>query len=260
MSCKTRKISETAQLVFLQGRSQESKGFRASTGVGPSGPGKRRTFQVKVRLQLRGCRSDRFLGRHARDLQGAKWIAPKHAGIICDVYGFAIMPGDALDNPFGDAAQLAVGRIHDLQFVSGAANAMEDRRLSARVPYAHGNVNQPLGVFNEVERLPLWLNELPIEANQLGSEELAKGLQNGARRHIEVPAGGTDQSQQFLIGVNARGGVRFDGEVGLSKQILPSGNTTLLLRESLQLKKDQSVHRDLMYGVLNGIAGRITHD
>jgi hypothetical protein len=114
-------------------------------------------------------------------------------------------------------------------------------------------------VFDKVERLPLRLNELPREANQLGSEELAKGLQNGALRHIEVPAGGADQSQEFLIGINARRGVGFDGQLGLSKQILPGGETTLLLCESLRLKKDQSVHRDLTYGVLNGTAGRITH-
>jgi hypothetical protein len=95
-------------------------------------------------------------------LQGAIRIAPKHAGILADVDRLAVIPGNAPDDPSDDAAQAAVGRVHDLQLVGGAAKALQNGRPGAGVAHSYGGMDQLLGILDEVERLPFRVYELPI--------------------------------------------------------------------------------------------------
>ena len=84
---------------------------------------------------------DRFGRPNARNLQCAKRIATKHASVVGYLNGIPVVPGDALDNSLGDPAPPPVGRVHDLQLVSCAANAVEHGRLSTGISNAYSGVN-----------------------------------------------------------------------------------------------------------------------
>ena len=113
----------------------------------------------------------------AADHERAEWIAAVHARRLVDLDFLVVVRGDATHEPAGQRAELPLGAIDEMQLVQRGPHRLEHRRQGAGICRADHRVDDRFGVFDEIERLPPWVDVPARYLQEMRGEKVAELLE-----------------------------------------------------------------------------------
>ena len=110
----------------------------------------------------------------AADDERAEGIAAVHAARLLDDDPLLEVGRQTADDAGGEQAELPLRRIDKLQFVGGGTEGLEHRGRRPGFFHAHHPMDDRFGVFDQVERLPSWVDERAGHLHEMRRQKLSE--------------------------------------------------------------------------------------
>ena len=171
------------------------------------------------------------------DHERAERIAAVHARRLVDLDFLVVVRGDATHEPAGQRAELPLGAIDEMQLVQRGPYRLEHRRQGTGICCADHRVDDRFGVFDEIERLPPWVDVTARHLQEMWGEKPAKLLERVGQRAAGRFGQRLEEFDGRGVGIDARREIAGGTRRHARTRAVRHG-----LRELLDVEKDQAVH------------------